>query len=205
MKNILVHCRGITPLLMNKMEDKTLHTLLGTIPKEPKTKKLGSTVTPFEIAEKKVYRRGALPVLPALNIMSCLIAAGVFVRLDAKRQVSTGKSTMLPGFLSIGESFIPLTDAKGGVAQWEADIMQGKNPNGNEAVAICRPRFDEWRFAVPIQIDTEEIGENLIRDLWDKAGRRIGLGDFRPFRKGIFGQFVVQNWEERESLPAAAE
>lgn len=205
MKTVSVTCRGVTPLFMNRMSESVLEGIR-TKAKASKTKSIGQTTTPREDAGPKVYvdPKGA-PGIPATNLMSCLIAAGVFVRLDAKRQLSTGKSTMLPGFLSLGSAFLPIVGRSGDASTWEADVRQGRNPNGGEAVAICRPRFDDWGFAVEIDIDTQEIGENLIRDLWDKAGRRIGLGDFRPARKGIFGQFVVDRWVEAEQQPMAAE
>jgi hypothetical protein len=34
----------------------------------------------------------------------------------------------------------------------------------------------------------------LMRDIVDAAGKRIGLGDFRPACKGPFGKFVVVKW-----------
>jgi hypothetical protein len=146
-------------------------------------------------------------MVPGENFMSCLIGAGVFVRLDAKRQVSTGKATMLPGLMSLLTPILYLyvPDHPETPATWEADVRKGTNPNGGEAVAICRPRFDAWAFDFKIDIDTIEIGEHAIREVVDKAGRRIGLGDFRPNRKGIFGQFVVEKWCRAEQVSAAAE
>jgi len=200
MLTVQIVCRGLTPLLMNRMSESTLEGLR-TKQKKPKAANIGTTITPREEATPKVYTHGGNPIIPAENLMSCLIAAGVFVRLDAKRQMSTGKSTMLPGFVTLLDFAIPLV-ADGKPATWEADVRKGTNPNGGEAVAICRPRFDAWGFTTRILIDDKEIGENTIRDLWDKAGKRIGLGDFRPARKGIFGQFIVDHWGQ---LQEAAE
>ena len=164
---------------------------------------LGNGIQAFLVLRRQAdrYVHGKDPIIPAENLMSCLIAAGVFIRLDAKRQVSTGKSTILPGFMTIMDPILMLVDPKTGKpCTWEADVRKGTNPNGGEAVAICRPRFDSWQFSAGIEIDTAEIGENAIRHLWDLAGKRIGLGDFRPSRKGIFGKFVVEFWEaQREA------
>lgn len=77
---------------------------------------------------------------------------------------------------------------------WEVDLRQGRNPNGGELVVLCRPRFDEWEFTVNVTIDTRQIAEQTMRELFDIAGVRCGLGDFRPNRKGIFGQFIVEKW-----------
>ena len=43
----------------------------------------------------------------------------------------------------------------------------------------------------------------LMREILDAAGKRIGLGDFRPARKGPFGKFTVTHWTERTAKAAA--
>lgn len=200
---VKIVCRGTSPLMMNRMSESTLEGLRTKV-KAPKAAKIGNTKTPKEEAAEKVYTHDDKPIIPAENLMSCLIAAGVFIRLDAKRQISTGKSTMLPGLMSLLDPVLYLrVPGSKKAADWEADVRQGRNPNGGEAVAICRPRFDAWEFEVKVEIDTAEIGENTIRELWDKAGKRVGLGDFRPARKGIFGQFVVDRWEQIAEQAAA--
>jgi hypothetical protein len=198
---IVVRCRGVTPLFMNRMSESTLEGIrTRTKPPKSATKAEG----PKEEAARKVYEHDGQPVIPAENLMACLIAAGCFVRLDAKRQLSTAKATLLPGILSLLDFVLPLSDpTTGQTSEWEADVRQGRNPNGGEAVAICRPRFDTWGFTVRSEIDTTQIGENVIRSLWDMAGKRIGLGDFRPARKGIFGQFVVDAWDREKDRMAA--
>jgi len=186
------------------MDENTLETIRTKI-KKPKAANVGTTRTPREEAQTKVYMHGDLCILPGDMLMACLIAAGVFVRLDAKRQISTAKATVLPGLMTLLDFVMPLyvpnTEKP---ATWEADVKQGRNPNGGEAVAICRPRFDAWSFGARILIDDHEIGENTIRELWDKAGRRCGLGDFRPNRKGVYGQYVIQCWEKQKEEELAA-
>jgi hypothetical protein len=76
------------------------------------------------------------------------------------------------------------------------DIQQDVNPNGGQAVCIVRPRFDVWRFNVELEIDLNQVSLQLVRKIIDTAGRRCGLGDFRPRNKGTFGQYVVGKWEQ---------
>lgn len=52
-------------------------------------------------------------------------------------------------------------------------------------------------------IDTDLISEGLFRELVDAAGKRIGLGDFRPDCKGPFGKFVVTQWTRKDLAEAA--
>jgi hypothetical protein len=201
-----VVCRGVTPLLINKMNESVLESLRTKI-KKPKAANIGTTRTPREEASEKVYLHTGKCCMPGEMLMACLINAGAFIRLDGKRMMSTAKSTLLPGFMGLMTPVIMLVDPDDlkREASWEPDVRKGTNPNGNEAVCICRPRWDRWAFEAQIDIDTLEIGENAIRELWDKAGRRMGLGDFRPQRKGIFGRFVVEKWNREEEVGKAAE
>ncbi len=200
---VRVTCKGVTPLIMNKMP---LATLLSLGDKTRKKSKVAAALgTPRERAEPLIYlNRDGDPIIEAKALYSSLVAAGVYVRLDGKRQLSTKTSTTLPSFMTIEDIELPLLDSEGEVAAWEPDIQQGRNPNGGEAVCLVRPRFDDWRFSVKILIDQSEISEDAIRRLFDLAGRRCGLYEYRPNRKGFFGQFVVECWDHVEEEEQAA-
>ncbi len=182
---------GQTPLLINAMSEKQLLDMRN------KTKKAKSAAKPSlrEEADSKVYiLRDGKPHVPTRLLMSNFIAAGQFVRLDGKRQISTAEKTVLPGMLSIVSTECPILSADGQPAKWEVDIQQGRNPNGGEAVCIVRPRFDDWRLDLIIEIDQEQMPLQMAREMIDIAGRKCGLGDFRPQRKGTFGMYKVSSW-----------
>jgi hypothetical protein len=190
MKRIEVSLAGVTPLLMNRMSDDQLLALHAG-----DRRKFKSRREPREEATRKVYQtRDGDPYLPTENLMACLISAGMYIKLDGKRQMSTKQSTLLPGFLTIEDAYLPLVNNEESPAAWEVDMRQGRNPNGGEAVCVIRPRFDQWAFKTSFLIDGESIGEDVIRELVDIAGSRIGIGDFRPQRRGVFGKFKVVGW-----------
>jgi hypothetical protein len=179
--------QGITPLLLNAMSQEQLLAIRNKV----KPAKSAARPSPREEAAGKVHRMpDGEPHIPVAMLMACLIGAGQFVRLDGKRQVSTVKSTVLPGLLTIDDRWLPLVPG-----EWEVDIAQGRNPNGGEAVCIIRPRFDEWGFDVTISVDQRQVALGVVREIVDIAGQRVGLGDFRPKCKGTFGRFVVSRWE----------
>lgn len=185
---VLVHATlsGVTPLLFNAMSQEQLLAIRDKI----KPARNAAKPSPRDEANGKVHRMpDGEPHVPVAMLMSCLIGAGQFVRLDGKKQVSTAKSTVLPGLLTIEDRWLPLRPPT-----WEVDIAQGRNPNGGEAVCIIRPRFDEWSFDLTLSVDQRQIGVAVIRDLVDIAGNRVGLGDFRPKCKGTFGRFSVTRW-----------
>lgn len=191
---IKVRVRGITPLLHNRMTEEEVLNLWLKPPKKAKSAPR-PYATPRDAAEVRVHQVDGWPVIPVDALMKALINAGVYERLDGKRQISTASSTALPGFLRIEDKVIKLFKKDGKTkSTWDTDIRQGRNPNGGEAVCIIRPRFDEWSFEFAIEIDTAQVSEETVRNLVDKAGKRIGLLDFRPSKKGTYGCFVVEKW-----------
>lgn len=203
MQQTRVVIEGVTPMLQNRMTAEQLEAI-----RTKDKKKFKAPAEPREEAERKAYltQDTREPYLPVENFMACLIEAGKFIRLDAKRQMTTAKSTLLPGFLSIDDFVLLLRDSRTGEsATWEVDMRQGRNPNGGEGVCILRPRFDRWSFETTLVLDTEQLDERVYRELVDIAGARIGLGDFRPQRKGIYGRFKVARWERLDSVAQAAE
>ena len=200
MQRIKVRLEGASPLLMHRMTQEQLLALHTR--EKPKFR---AAKPPREEAASKVYQtEDGQPYLPTENLMACLIAAGVYIKLDGKRQMSTARSTLLPGFLAIENAYLPLVGAAGEPAAWEVDMRQGRNPNGGEAVCIIRPRFDRWLFQASMLVDTDAIAESVIRELVDIAGSRVGLGDFRPQRRGIYGKFKVTRWEQEAAASVAA-
>jgi hypothetical protein len=183
---------GVTPLLMNRLSEESLLAIRAKA-KKPKN---APKPTPREECEDKVHTHDGKPVLPVQNLLACLIEAGKFCRLDGKRQISTAKSTILPAFMHFEEGWFAITapDSKDAAA-WDVDIRAGRNPNGGEVVCLCRPRFDAWSIKATVRIYTDQIAEASIRELFDLSGSRVGVGDFRPQRKGVFGQFRVDGWK----------
>jgi hypothetical protein len=45
-----------------------------------------------------------------------------------------------------------------------------------------------------LEYDDTLLSEKEVREILDNAGRRVGLLDFRPERKGPFGRFMVTAW-----------
>jgi hypothetical protein len=189
---IAVVVQGITPLIQNAMSEKQLLDLWFKR-KPPKT---AARRQPREEAAAKVHRLpDGRPHVPATALYSCLVAAGQFVRLDGKRQITTAKKTVLPAMLTILDRELPITlPDSDGSAPWEVDIQQGRNPNGGEAVCLIRPRFDLWQLSFTVEVDQQLMSIAMARDLIDIAGRRCGLHEFTPAHKGTFGCFKSVQW-----------
>lgn len=85
-------------------------------------------------------------------------------------------------------------------AQFQADVKVGQN-----RVLRTRALFEEWSCEFVVEVDGSEITEAHLEHWLDIAGRRIGLGDWRPHKGGQMGRFSVTDIElieEAERLAA---
>jgi len=201
MERFRITLKGLPPgMLQNKMGINELLAL-----RDKTTKKSKAAARPSledEAASHVHYNADMQPCAPKDMLMATLINAGVFIRLDQKRQLSTKESSLLPGLLILeGESYPLLLPGDGeeagwGLSPWRYEVRQGRNPNGGEAVCIVRPLFEKWAVSFTALLDTKELPEDTFLRLFSLAGSRIGLGDFRPQRKGTFGMFAVIRWQK---------
>ncbi len=152
--------------------------------------------TPRDRAEKKLYVdvQGIIHI-PSTNIFRSIIDAGVFHKAG-KSKITTQKSSLVPAAMSLVEIPCPVINPDGGKVLWEVDSRSVVIPSTGGRIMAHRPRFDRWRLAFTVEYDAGMFAASLVRSLLDDAGRRIGLGDFRPSRKGPFGKFVVTKWVE---------
>ena len=62
-----------------------------------------------------------------------------------------------------------------------------------------RAKFDTpWSLTFLIEVDKELIDEDRLRTWLDIAGRRLGLGDWRPQKSGFYGRFNIGSLEEAD-------
>jgi hypothetical protein len=192
---INVTLQGITPLLMNRFTEAAEVAVSGGTAATLR----GDKGTPREQAEPKRYvdaKSGAL-YIPGQNVFASIIAAGTFHKVG-KRQLTTQKSSLIPAGLLVDNLICPLVDAKGKpIKTWEVDSRSVVIPSTGGRIMCHRPRIDDWFLEIVLELDTAVFHAKLIRAVLDDSGKKIGLGDFRPARKGPFGRFVVVKWAEK--------
>jgi hypothetical protein len=98
---------------------------------------------------------------------------------------------LVPAGVQVEELVVPL-----GTKDFEVDSRRVVIPSTGGAIMKHRARVDEWVCTFTLDIDTEIFTAKFVRQLLDDAGKKVGLGDYRPARRGPFGKFVVIEWEE---------
>ena len=189
-----VTIQGTTPLLCNRFTDASLMGN-GT----SMTFK-GDKGTPLEQATAKLYtsQDGKTLMIPQPNLFRCIIDAGTFFKAG-KSKVTTLKTSIIPACVEIKGIELPLKHKE----RWTVDSRGVVIPSTGGRIACHRPCFHDWEISFTMEVDTGMIPIKLVREIVDAAGKRIGLGDFRPARKGPFGKFVVTSWQEKSAKVAA--
>lgn len=187
---------GVSPLILNKFTDAAA---MASSNGSRSSAAAGSRGTPKEIAESKLYTGiGGDLVIPSPNLLRCLVDGGQFFKAGRK-QITTKAESMLFSCLDIVAAEIPLLHDQ----PWTVDTRAVVIPATKGRILAHRPRFDDWRLEFAIDLDTSIVQESLMREIIDAAGKRVGLGDFRPARKGPFGKFRVDHWQIVEIEKAA--
>lgn len=178
-----IEITGTTPLLMNRFNID-----------EQQTKVKEKNLTPRESAQKVCYEdeKGKL-YYPTTNIYACIIEAGKFHK-DGKNKITTQRSSLIPAGVMIEGETIFFKEPQ----TWEVDSRAVVVPSTGGRIVCHRPRLDKWCLQFTLLLDTKMFSPKLVRIIVDDAGTKVGLGDFRPARKGIFGRFVVTNWKETQ-------
>jgi hypothetical protein len=194
---IKVTIEGISPLLMNRFTEAAEIQVSGGTSVTLR----GSKGTPREQAEPKRYAdQAGILYIPGPNIYSAIIAAGAFHKAG-KSKITTQKTSLVPAGIQVEDLICSL-----GTDQWEVDSRSVVIPSTGGRIMCHRPRIDSWSLTFTLDVDTSVFDPRLARALVDDAGKKIGLGDYRPARKGPFGRFVVTRWEEvPEAMRIAAE
>jgi len=192
MSRISVDIQGSSPLLMNRFTEAAAAKVSAG---SSTAITIGSKGLPREQAEPKLYLTpDGRPMIPGPNVFRSIIDAGQFHKAGRK-QITTGTSSLVPAGIQLEELDCPIKHPFGGKLAWEVDSRSIVNPSTRGRSMCHRPRFDAWKISFTLIVDDRMFNEQIVRQLVDDAGTKIGLGDFRPSRKGPFGRFLVSHWK----------
>lgn len=180
MKTYKVTITGTSPLLMNRPS-----ALIGDISKERTQKE----VSPEEQAKLKIYEIDGKLYQPETHIKGALVEAG-----KTQKVVGGGKSTYskIVGY-AVEINPFEIVHKK---QKWSVYSVLAVNPSTKGRNLLHRPILKEWELDFDVVFDEEQISASVLKEIFDKAGRFVGIGDWRPAKKGRFGKFQVTSWKE---------
>ena len=174
MKKVNVSIKGAAPLLQHRfpMEEHP----------EVKVGKVKKVFVSMDEAKRGLYVDAQDRVFqPAEHLYNSIIIAGKSFLYDKRKMYGS----VLKGMILVDPPTIYHKDQN-----WVVDRRPVRV--GTARIVRSRPRFDNWELDFTIEYDEEVISEAKLKEIVDFAGRRVGIGDYRP----LLGRFIVTKFEE---------
>lgn len=150
--------------------------------------------TPREQAEAVAYRDDDRNVyFPGASIARMLREAGTNHKLKGSRR---SVKFVVPAAVIVPEDRVHILTKDGERRDdFEVDSRPVTIPSTKGRIMRHRPRWDDWTAAFTLEIDDTVLPVELIHQLLEEGGRRVGIGDYRPEKGGPFGRFEVIEWQ----------
>ena len=180
MKKYKVEIKGITPLLMNKPEQYGFD--------EQWVEKKASTDWEKEALQKLYVDADGVIYQPATHLDRALIEAGK--KIKVKGQGKATYSKLFGSMVAVEEFEIVHKNP-----EYEIHKSLVVIPSTKGRVMRYRPMFKDWELEFHIDAE-DEIPADVIKEALEICGKYVGIGDWRPEKKGKFGKFQVVKFKE---------
>lgn len=167
-----VTIRGISPLLMHRYPIEPVTAL------EKKTPDEQAEIAAYRDPDNKLF-------IPGIALRQALVSGATYSK--GKGRGSLQKP--VAACVNVLQDRLVLD-----VQEFTVDARPVVVPATKGRVMRFRPRFDQWSVTAEIEYDPDLLTEQQLRQVVDDTGKRVGLLDFRPERKGMFGRFEVVRW-----------
>jgi hypothetical protein len=178
-QKIKVQIEGTTPILFNRFRDMQI---------EGKSKKRTGAMAESDI-EDKLYLIDEKVCLPAVYLKNCISEASKQFKIVGK-----GKSTyskLVASTVDIEPFMIELKAGK-----YEVFRISAVNPMTRGRMMTERPKFNKWSAEFEIILNDPAVPVSVINEILEHAGKYVGIGDWRPQTKGMFGKFMITSFKK---------
>ena len=179
MELITFKITGTSPLLMNNP--------VGMLNVKPDTLSAAKKIyDPNVEAQSRLYKDDKGFFLPSVAFRSAILSATSGKKVGKEKAIF-----VIPSSVQIAQENTYLVDKKGkSIQHYEIDSRRVVVMKAG--VIRHRPKFLEWQTYLPLLIDTDRIPEDSVLTLLNDCGQKIGVGDYRPNKKGWFGMFKAE-------------
>ena len=189
MKTFRVKIQGTTPFLMHRFGEAAEQGGAS------RRVKVCETVDPREEARKVAYiADDGSYYFNAFAIPGALGSVGSNHKMKGSRKTLR---FIVPSAVRMVSDTVTLLDSRTGkpVANFEVDSRPVTIPATKGRIMRHRPRFNTWAAEFDLMVNDTLLDPDKVHELLNEAGVQIGIGDFRPEKRGPFGCFLVKAWE----------
>ena len=178
-QKIQVTIEGTTPILFNRFRDVAI---------EGKSKKRTGALAESDIEDKLYTDENGKAQLPAVYLKNSIVEASKQFKIVGK-----GKSTyskLVASTVEIEPFYIELNAGK-----YEVFRISAVNPMTKGRMMTERPKFNKWSASFEIILNDEAVPNSVMNEILEHAGKYVGVGDWRPQTKGMFGKFMITSFK----------
>lgn len=191
--DMLVPIRGTTPLIVHKFSEKAKLQMLNSMqgkktPKEPKD--------PQAEYEAAAYRTKSGYGFPAVAFKAATVGAARFYGKDVK-MTELRQFIFIHGVVSDNDPQ-ELVEIVGEPRMREDAVKVGISGHDLR----YRPEFADWSAILHVTYVSSCIDQASVLSLIDAGGMGVGVGDWRPEKRGTNGTYKIDQTQRVEVLPS---
>jgi hypothetical protein len=137
-----------------------------------------------EIEDKLYQDENGKTQLPATYLRNSIVEASKQFKIVGK-----GKSTyskLVASTVQIEPFYIELIAEK-----YEVFRISAVNPMTKGRMMTERPKYTKWKASFNLVLNDPAVPSSVINEILEHAGKYVGVGDWRPEKKGMFGKFMI--------------
>lgn len=193
MKTINVTITGINPLLIHRFAEQDQQQ--SSSRKVKIEAPIDTRVTALSVANR---RPDGIHFISSFAIVNAMCSVGSNYKMKGSRK---SVKFIVPSAIRIHttDCTVPIL-VKGEPAtdsSFEVDARPVTIPATKGRIMRYRPRYENWSMKFELGVLDDLIDVPLAQQLLTDAGIQIGIGDFRPEKRGPFGTFRITSWEEQ--------
>jgi hypothetical protein len=183
MKTVNITIEGVSPVIINRFKEQD------EVPVKMKKAGKKDYGTSREQAEQTVYADPDGKIwIPSSWVKGALTTVSSDYKLPSSRK--SVKSI-------IGGAVIPVVEKIYFNEKYKVkDIEVDSRPCVIQRARIMRHRakLEKWSLTFDLELEDDLIDFDNLNEMLTAAGRRAGIGDFRPQKGGPFGRFIVTSF-----------
>jgi hypothetical protein len=187
MKTYQIEIRGVTPLLIHRFGDATEQA------SATRRVQVDSTDPRAEATKHAYIASDGTFYFSAFSIPNAMAAAGANHKMRGSRKTLR---FVVPSAVRVTTDTVTILNGAGPAASFEVDGRPVTIPATKGRIMRYRPRFDCWGARFDLAVNDALLSSEDAHRLLNEAGETIGIGDFRPEKRGPFGTFRVTRFEE---------
>lgn len=178
-EKVNVTIEGTTPILFNRFRDTAI---------EGKSKKRTGALAESDIEDKLYKDEKGKVQLPSVYLKNCLVEAGKNFKIQGGGKKTYSK--IVAATVEIQPFMIEMDNG-----EMETFRISAVNPMTKGRMMTERPKFTKWSATFEIVLNDPAVPVSVINEILEHAGKYVGVGDWRPEKKGMFGKFMITSFK----------